>query len=87
VPDVAAAEAAGKVAVLPGVVEMKAGFTDAVVVTDPFAVVVDVRRLGMAWFIAGGRLARRGMRGWRAVFGNVSAAHGMAAAMLRDSGE
>jgi hypothetical protein len=51
VPDVAAAEATGEVAVLPGMVEVVVNIVMAGVVADPFAVGVDVRSVGMASFV------------------------------------
>jgi len=50
-PDVAAAEAAGEVAVLPGMIEMHAGIVTAGVVADPFAVGMDVRGVGMSGLV------------------------------------
>jgi hypothetical protein len=52
-PDVAATDAAGEMAVLPGVIEMVVGVVFTGVVTDPLAVVMNVGRFGMARFIAG----------------------------------
>ena len=90
-PAVTSAEAAGEVTVLPGVVEMEAGIVAAVVVSNPLAVVVDVRGLGMAFFISTSRSGRRAMRRRWTMLGNVSAANGMAAAavatVLRQGGE
>ncbi len=51
-PDMAAAEAAGEVAMLPGMIEVEAGVIASGVVPDPFAVVVDVRGFGMAFMVA-----------------------------------
>ncbi len=50
-PDVAATDAAGEMAVLPGVIEMVVGVVFTGVVTDPLAVVMNVGRFGMARFI------------------------------------
>ena len=47
-PDVAAAEAAGEAAMLPGMIEVEAGVVASSVVSNPLAVVVDVRSFGMA---------------------------------------
>ena len=60
VPDVAAAEAASKVAVLPGMVEVVVNIVMAGVVADPFAVGVNVRRGGMASLV----VEVRGLRRW-----------------------
>jgi hypothetical protein len=93
-PDVAAAEAAGEAAVLPGMIEVEAGVIASGVVSDPSAVVVDVRSFRMAFPVAirlgcgpGGRAASRG---WTVVR-NVSATNGMTtasavASMLRERG-
>jgi hypothetical protein len=50
-PNVAAAEAAGEVAVLPGMIEVIVRIILAGVVADPLAVGVDVRSFGMALFV------------------------------------
>ena len=48
-PDMAAAEAAVEVAVLPGMLDMEAGVIAAGVVADPLPVGVDVRSFGVAF--------------------------------------
>ena len=70
VPDVAAAEAASKVAVLPGMVEVVVDVVMAGVVADPFAVGMNVRRVGMAGLVVEMRSLRRWMRCARG-FGTV----------------
>ena len=50
-PDVAAAEASGEVAVFPGMIKMHAGIVAAGVVAYPFAVGVDVRRVGVSGLV------------------------------------
>ena len=50
-PNVAAAKAAGEVSVLPGVIEVVVRIVWAGVVADPFAVGVDVRRVGMTGLV------------------------------------
>ncbi len=50
-PDVAAAEAAGKASVLPGMIEVVVGIVGTGVVADPFAVRMDVRRVGMSGLV------------------------------------
>jgi hypothetical protein len=79
-----AAEAAGVVAVLPGMIEVEAGVVVAVIMPDPFAVVVDVRSFGVAWMVdagcgSGGRSVDNRLG---TVLGNVSAADGMSAAAV-----
>jgi len=91
VPDMAAAETSAKVAVLPGMVEVKSGIIASGIVPNPFAVVVHVRGFGMAFLIAERRVVGRGVRsavkGRRTVPGNVSATDRVATsamgAMLR----
>ena len=92
----AAAEAAGEAAMLPGMIEVEAGIVArAGVVPDPFAVVVNVRSVGMAFCrdnVGGHGLGRRAMGGRRTMFGNISAAYGVAAAsavaiVLREAGK
>jgi len=80
-PGMSTAEAAVKVAMLPGMIEVEAGIVAPASVSDPFAVVVNVRRVGMAFPVAksGGRLGQRAMRGRRTVFRNIPAAYGVAA--------
>jgi hypothetical protein len=94
VPHVAAAEAAGEVAMLPGVVEVEAGVIRSPVVTDPGAVVVDVRGFRMAGLIVetGSRVGDCPVRrcSWRAMFRDISATDSVAAtggAVLRQSGK
>lgn len=50
-PDVAGTEAAAKVAVSPGMIDVIVGIVLAGVVADPFAVGVDMRSVGMAGFV------------------------------------
>jgi len=77
-PDVAAAESAGKVAVLPGMIKMEAGIVATVVVPDPFAVAVNVWSFGMAFAVAKvgmlRSLMRRSVESWGTMAGNESAA-------------
>ena len=47
-PDMAAAESAGEVSVFPSMIEVIAGIIAAGVVADPFAVGVNMRRIGMS---------------------------------------
>jgi hypothetical protein len=49
---VAAAETAFEMTVLPGMIEVVASIIAPVIVTNPFAVVVHVRSLGMAFVVA-----------------------------------
>ena len=92
-PDMAATEAAGEAAVLPGMIEVKAGIVAPGVVAHPRAVVVNVRSIGMAFAIA--IRSGRGPGGsavncWRAMVWDVSATDGMSApvtAMLGESRE
>jgi hypothetical protein len=82
-PDVAGAEAAGEVAVLPGMIEVIVNVVASGVVADPFAVGVNVRRVGMAGMIV--EMLRRGVRRARrrrTVLGNVAYA-----GMLREGGD
>src|SRR5215472_10826781 len=51
-PAMGMADAPGEAAVFPGMVEVKAGIVAAGIVADPLAVVMDVRRFGMALLIA-----------------------------------
>jgi hypothetical protein len=85
VPDVAAAEATGEVAVLPGMVEVVVNIVMAGVVADPFAVGVNVRRVGMACLVVEVRSLGRWMRCARrfgTVGGNVGGSSADLAAML-----
>ena len=72
VPDVAPAEASGEVAVLPGMVEVVVNIVMAGVVADPFAVGVNVRRVGMVSLI----VEVRGLRGWMGCARRLGAAGG-----------
>jgi len=56
----AAADAAAEAAMLEGMIEMVVSIIWPGVVADPLAVLVDVRRFGMAGFIAIGSV-RRGL--------------------------
>ena len=51
-PDVAAAEASGEAAMFPGMIEVETGVIASGVVSNPSAVVVDVRGVGMAFPVA-----------------------------------
>jgi len=73
-------------AVFPGMVEVEAGIIASGVMADPLTVVMDVRRIGVSLFVASHGLGFGGARHrpldrCRAVFGNVSTANGLAAAM------
>jgi len=87
---VAAAEAAGEAAVLPRVVEVVVDAWAVAAVTNPFAVVVDVRSFGVALDVFS-RPGRRAMRGRWTTLGDVPAADCMTAsavaAMLREYGQ
>src|SRR5277367_26683 len=76
--DMAAAEAAGEVSMLPGMIEMVVGIIAACAVAHPFAVGVDVGSVGVTFAIAEfwgfrGRVCGR-PRGSRPPRGNVSSA-------------
>jgi hypothetical protein len=89
-PYVAAAEAAGEVAVLPWVIEVEAGIIAPGVMSDPSAVVVDVRggRMAVVVVKAGCRVGNCAMRSWRSMFRNKSAADRVAVAtVLRQGGQ
>jgi len=64
-PDVATAEAAGEAAMLEGTIEVVASVISSGVVSNPFAVVVDVGSFWVAWLVAIGPrcsfLARGGL--------------------------
>ena len=60
-PDVTAAEAAGEVAVFPGMIKMHAGIVATGVVADPFAVRVNVRGIGVTSLVVEVRF----FGGWR----------------------
>jgi len=84
-PDVAAAEAAFKATMLPGMIKVETGVIASSVVSDPTAVVVDVRGVGVAFPVA--IILGRGP-GWRAASGrwtvvrHVSATHCMTASAV-----
>ena len=79
-PNVAAAEAAGEVAVLPGMVEVEAGVIAPRVMPDPRSVVVYMWRFGMALVVrARMRFMRRAMIRGRTVTGDESTADSVAA--------
>jgi hypothetical protein len=82
-PDVAAAEAAGEMAMLPGVIEVEAGIVRSGVMSDPGAVVVDVRGRGMAVIVVktGCGVGNCAMSSWWTVLRNESASDGVAAAV------
>jgi len=92
-PYVAAAESAGEMAVLPGMIKMEAGIIAPGVMPDPGAVVVDMRGLGMAFLVMkiGRRVGDRSMARGRTMLGNKAAANCVAAAsvgaMLRQRGQ
>ena len=86
-PNVTATEAAGKAAVLPGMIEVVVRIIGAGVVANPLAVSVDVRCIGMAGLVVKvtGFLSGRGMRSvhWRwAMGGNVCRSTSNGPAML-----
>jgi hypothetical protein len=61
-PDVTAPESAGKVAVLPGMIEVVVRIVAAGIVANPFAVGVNVWRVGMASLVVEVRVFRGRMR-------------------------
>src|SRR5882724_10212858 len=76
-PDMAAAESAGKVAVLPGVIEVIVGIAAAGVMADPLVVGVNVGSVGMSSFVIEMAVVLRWMRcahGRRTMGGDVSSA-------------
>ena len=79
VPDVSAAEAAGKAAVLPGMIEVKTRVIAALIVTNPFAVRMDMGSIGVARTIVerlfGLGRARCAVKRFWAVVRNKSPAH------------
>lgn len=81
VPSVMRAETTGEVAVLPGMVEVIGNTWAVYIVSNPGAVVVDVRSFGMARHMFD-RLGGRAMRDWRTMFGNVPSTYGMAPSAL-----
>ena len=85
-PHVVTAEAAGEVAMLPGVIQMEAGLVSPEVVPYPFAIVVDVRGFGVTFIVTigsfGRSFVRHAMRGRGTMMRNVTATYGMAAAFL-----
>jgi hypothetical protein len=82
-PDVTTADAAGEAAVFPRVIEVEANIVASIFMSDPLAVVVDVRGFRMAFMIP--KIGRRPgyivvrNRG-RAMFRNVSATDSVASA-------
>lgn len=64
VPDVATANSPGEMPVPPGMIEVIAGVSRTGIVTHPFAIVVNVRRIrmpggiGVMMFLRGGRMRR-----------------------------
>ncbi len=90
-PDMAPAEAAGEAAMFPRVIEVEAGIIASGVVSNPLAVVVDVRGFGMSLAVFERRMgfgwARRAVSGLWTMVGNVSAADVMAAAVLPEGGK
>ena len=97
-PDMAAAKAAGEMAMLPRMIEMIVRIVGAGVMANPLAVVVYVRRFGMARLIGvsgsfGGSAVRSSFRRRRATLRNVSVAdvfgrrsRMLPASILRESG-
>ena len=82
-PDVAAAEASGEVAVFPGMVETHAGIVAAGLVADPFAVGVDVGSVGVSGLVVEVRGCWGRVRCWsRTVGRDVSGAAADGSAML-----
>lgn len=95
-PDMAFAEAAGEVAMLPRLIKMVVGIVGARIVADPFAVGVNVRSFGVAGFVGivglfGRGLTRRSLHGRGTFFRNIAVADvlglrsGMLAFFLRES--
>ena len=75
-PDVAAAETACEAAVIPGMIDMVVDVSATGVVTDPLAVGVDVRRVGVAFPVVEravlvGLASGSVMHGWRAMLGRT----------------
>lgn len=76
-PNVATANSAGKVPVLPRVIEVIVGVSRAAIVSNPFAIGVDVRSIGVPGRVAivprlrCGRGMRLDMCLGRAMFGDV----------------
>src|SRR5271169_3297081 len=85
-PHVVTAEAAGEVAMLPGVIQVEAGLVSPVVVPHPLPIVVDVRGFGVTFIVTigsfGRSLVRHAMRGRGAMRGYVAATYCMAAAFM-----
>ena len=80
-PDVAAAEAAGESAMLKGMIKVEAGIITAGIMSNPGAVVVNVRSFGMALPVgAGGGSGRCATHRSGTMFGNESATDSVAAA-------
>jgi|ERR1700728_2430627 hypothetical protein len=83
-PHVSAAKTAREVAVFPGVVEMETGIIASSIVTNPSAVVMDVRSFGMTRFVVKTWCWMcRTMTRCRAMFRNKSATDRVSSAMLR----
>jgi len=61
-PDVVTAEAAGEMAVLPGMIEVVVRIVGAGVMADPFTVRMDMRRVRVSGFVAVVRGSWRGVR-------------------------
>ena len=94
-PPVATAKAAIEVAILPGVIEAKAGVVAVVAVPHPFAVAMDVRRLRVTLVVVEMSVPafvtvvvmtvtvmRVAMMSLRTMPGNISAAHIMVAVVV-----
>jgi hypothetical protein len=82
VPDVAASEAAGEVAVFPGMIEMEPGSVVAVVVSDPGAVVMDMRSFRMSVNVGRFGMWRAAVTGRRAMPRDESPANVVRPAVL-----
>jgi hypothetical protein len=85
-PRVVTAEAAGKAAMLPGVIQVEAGLVSPVVVPYPLAIVVDVRCFGVTFVVTIGSLGRsfvrHAMRGRGAMTSNVTDTYCLASAFM-----
>jgi hypothetical protein len=84
VPDVSTAKAAGESAVFPGMVEMEAGIVTSSVMTDPGAVVMNVRSFGVTRVVVERRRRVRGscVSGGRTMLGDESAADSVSASAV-----
>ena len=82
VPHMVRAEAAGEASMFERMIQVEASIIVPVIMADPFAVVMDVRGFGVAWFVMADRPGWRAMGNRRTVFWNVSATDGMAAGFM-----